>query len=184
MNIVYGEGMRVESKMEISKTDKFKVMYLNFFPVVFMPFTTLYLQIRGEDPKGYFLTNILISIALLLVPLLMNICMLTTKYLYKEKDKNLEIFGSGLGLLCLLFMIASIFYQYFKFVGELIPLDKIYLAFCLSVLFSCLASSALFALKYISYVKKFAMNSNIKITRFLVAGLPPLVVALISRLIM
>lgn len=184
MNMVSGECMRVESKMEISKTEKLKVLYLNFFPVVFMPFTTLYLLIKGDDPKGFFLTNILISLALLLIPLLMNICMVCTKYLYKEKDKNLEIFGTGLGVLCLLFMIASIFYQYFKFVGEVIPLDKIYLSFGLSILFSCLASSALFALKYISYVKKFALNSNTKLTRFIVAGLPPLVVALVVRLIM
>ena len=49
-------------KLEISKFEKIKLTYIYFFPVVFLPFVTTYLIKTGEEPKSFFLTNVLISL--------------------------------------------------------------------------------------------------------------------------
>lgn len=171
------------AKMEIPKSEKLKAMYLNFFPVVFMPFSILYLLLNGENPKSLFLTNALISIALLLTPMLVNISMIGTKFLYKEKNKNAEIFSVGLGTLCLPFMIISILYLYFKFFTNEIPFVHLKLAITSAGLLSCLISSIMFAVKYFSFAKQFPLQPNIKMTRFIIAGLVPLFAAIVIRII-
>ena len=68
--------MEKTKKFEITKFEKIKLFYINFFPVVFLSFTSLYLLVSGHDPKGFLLTNVLISISIILIPLLIAVCML------------------------------------------------------------------------------------------------------------
>ena len=80
--------MEEAKKLELKRIEKFKLIYIYFFPVVFLSFTSLYMLVNGEDPKGFFLTNVLISQTLILIPFILSVCMLAAKLLYKEKDMN------------------------------------------------------------------------------------------------
>lgn len=171
------------TKLEISKLQKIKLIYIYFFPVVFLSFTSLYMLVRGEDPKGFFLTNVLISQTLILIPFVLSVCMFAAKFLYKDSDKNYEYVSMGLGMLCFFFMVACNFYQYYKFAADSISIDLLRVAMGTSILLSCLVSSLIFIKKYIDYTKSKNMNFHKKISNFIVAGSFPLLFSLGSYLI-
>lgn len=170
-------------KLELRKLDKFKLIYINFFPVVFLSFTSLYMLVNGEDPKGFFLTNVLISQTLILIPFILSVCMLATKMLYKQNDLAYEKASIGLGMLCFFFMVGCNFYQYYKFAADVISMDLFRVAFGTSILLSCLVSSVVFVKKYLAFTKDINVNNNHKVSNMLVAGSFPLLFALSSYLI-
>lgn len=165
-------------KFEITKFEKYKLIYIYFFPVVFLSFTSIYLLVTGEDPKGFFLTNVLISQTLILIPFILSVCMLATKILYKTNDKTYEYVSIGLGLLCFFFMVGCNFYQYYKFAADSISTGLLRVAFVTSFLLSCLISSFMFIKKYMNFVKDKDVSSNQKLSNMLIAGSFPLLVSL------
>lgn len=171
------------NKLEISKTEKIKLIYIYFFPVVFLSFISIYMFASGQDPKGFFLTNVLISQTLILIPLILAVCMLAAKILFKDTDKNNEYVSIGLGMLCFFFMVGCNFYQYYKFAADSISMDLLRVAMGTSILLSCFVSSLIFIKKYIDYTKSKKLNFHNKISNFIVAGSFPLLFSLGSYLI-
>lgn len=152
--------MSKAKKLELEKIEKFKLIFIYFFPVVFLSFTSLYLLVNGEDPKGFFLTNVLISQTVILIPLILSLCMLVTKKLHKEKDMNYEQVSIGLGALCFFFMVVSNVYQYYKFVVDVISMDLFKVAFSTSILLSCLVASVIFVQRYLAFKKEKNIKNN------------------------
>ena len=175
--------MEEAKKLELKRIEKFKLIYIYFFPVVFLSFTSLYMLVNGEDPKGFFLTNVLISQTLILIPFILSVCMLAAKLLYKEKDENYEIVSLGIGMMCFFFMVGCNFYQYYKYAEDSISIDLLKVAFGTSILLSCLVSSIIFIKKYFDFAKGKTMNVSQKISNMLVAGAFPLLFSISSYFI-
>lgn len=174
--------MEKAKKYEITKMQKYMLSYTYFFPVVFLSFLSLYLLTSGNDPKGFFLTNVLISISFILIPLLIAVSMLATKILYNDQQKNFEYASIGLGLMCFLFMTGCNYFQYYKFVADSIPLADFEIAFTTAVLLGCLVSLPVFVLKYLRYTTSMKVSHNKRLTNMMLAGSFPLLVALSSYL--
>ena len=150
-----------------------------FFPVVFFPFLNIYQFRNNADIKSWLFSNLLVSITVVLVPLLLAFSMLITKFLYKDQDKKSEYNSIGLGLLCLIFLMGSNFYQFQKFsVGTDLSIDFYRMALMLSFLIACFTSSIWFTLKYKKYSKKYALDFNPRTQRFMLSALPPFLIAI------
>ena len=159
--------------------DSFKLSYVYIFPVVFFPFLNIHQVRNNADIKTWLFSNLLVSITVILVPLLLALSMLITKFLYQDQDKKLEYNSIGLGLLCLIFLMGSNFYQFQKFsVGTDLSIDFYRMALMLSFLFGCFTSSIWFTLKYKKYSKKYAPDFNIRTQRFMVSAFPALLIAI------
>ena len=164
--------------IKIKNMDSFKLSYMYFFPVVFFPFLNIYQFRNNADIKSWLFSNLLVSITVVLVPLLLAFSMLITKFLYKDQDKKSEYNSIGLGLLCLIFLMGSNFYQFQKFsVGTDLSIDFYRMALMLSFLIACFTSSIWFTLKYKKYSKKYALDFNPRTQRFMLSAFPLLFIA-------
>jgi heme/copper-type cytochrome/quinol oxidase subunit 2 len=165
--------------IKIKDMDSFKLSYMYFFPVVFFPFLNIYQYRNDADIKTWLFSNFLISITVILVPLFLALNMLITKFLYQDQDKKSEYNSIGLGLLCLIFLMGSNFYQFQKFsVGTDLSIDFYRMALMLSFLIGCFTSSIWFTLKYKKYSKKYAPDFNVCTQRFMVSAFPALLIAI------
>lgn len=182
MLLCMDEVMEVTKKLEISKFEKYKLIYIYFFPVVFLSFTSLFLLKNGHDPKGFLLTNVLISISIALIPLLLSASMLATKILYKDQNQQIEYASIGMGLLCLFFMTGCNYYQYYKFAADVIPMVQFEFAFSTAMLLGCLVSVPLFVMKYLRYTAEIKISKQLKLSYMLFSGSCPLLVAICSYL--
>ena len=163
----------------IKNMDSFKLSYVYFFPVVFFPFLNIYQFRNNADIKSWLFSNLLVSITVVLVPLLLALSMLITKFLYQDQDKKSEYNSIGLGLLCLIFLMGSNFYQFQKFsVGTDLSIDFYRMALMLSFLIACFTSSIWFTLKYKKYSKKYAPDFNVRTQRFMLGAFPALLIAI------
>ena len=132
--------------------DSFKLSYMYFFPVVFFPFLNIYQFRNNPDLQSWLFSNLLISITVILVPLCLSLSMLITKFLYQDHNKKMKYNAMGLGLLCLIFLMGSNYYQFHKFTaGTYLSIDHYRMALMLSFLIGCFVSSLCFALKYKQY---------------------------------
>ena len=158
--------------------DSFKLSYMYFFPVVFFPFLNIYQFRSNPDLKSWLFSNLLISITVILIPLFLALSMLISKFLYQDQNKKSEYNSIGLGLLCLIFLMGSNFYQFQKFsVGTDLSIDFYRMALMLSFLIACFTSSIWFTLKYKKYSKKYALDFNPRTQRFMLSAFPPLLIA-------
>ena len=149
-----------------------------FFPVVFFPFMNIHQFRNNADIKTWLFSNFLVSITVVLVPLLLALSMLITKFLYQDQDKKSEYNSIGLGLLCLIFLMGSNFYQFQKFsVGTDLTIDYYRMALMASFLMACFISSFWFTLKYKKYSKKYALDFNPRTQRFMLSAFPLLFIA-------
>ena len=159
--------------------DSFKLSYVYFFPVVFFPFLNIYQFRNNPDIKTWLFSNLLVSITVILIPLLLALSMLISKFLYQDQDKKSEYNSIGLGLLCLIFLIGSNFYQFHKFSpGTDLTIDYYRMALMLSFLIGCFISSLCFTLKYKKYSKKYAPDFNVRTQRFMLSAFPSLLIAI------
>ena len=159
--------------------DSFKLSYMYFFPVVFFPFLNIYQFRNNPDIKTWLFSNLLVSITVILIPLLLALSMLISKFLYQDQDKKSEYNSIGLGLLCLIFLIGSNFYQFHKFSpGTDLTIDYYRMALMLSFLIGCFISSLCFTLKYKKYSKKYAPDFNVRTQRFMLSAFPSLLIAI------
>ena len=165
--------------IKIKNMDSFKLSYMYFFPVVFFPFLNIHQFRNNADIKTWLFSTFLVSITVVLVPLLLALSMLITKFLYKDQDKKSEYNSIGLGLLCLIFLMGSNFYQFQKFsVGTDLSIDFYRMALMLSFLIACFTSSIWFALKYKKYSKKYAPDFNVRTQKFMLSAFPALLIAI------
>ena len=150
-----------------------------FFPVVFFPFMNIHQFRNNADIKTWLFSNLLVSITVILVPLLLALSMLITKFLYQDQDKKSEYNSIGLGLLCLIFLMGSNFYQFQKFsVGTDLTIDYYRMALMAGFLMGCFISGILFTLKYIKYSKKHTVDWNTKAQKFMASASLPLFIAI------
>ena len=164
--------------IKIKNMDSFKLSYMYFFPVVFFPFMNIHQFRNNADIKSWLFSNLLVSITVILVPLLLALSMLITKFLYQDQDKKSEYNSIGLGLLCLIFLMGSNFYQFQKFsVGTDLSIDFYRMALMLSFLIGCFTSSIWFTLKYQKYSKIYAVDFFVKTQKFMVSAFPLLFIA-------
>lgn len=170
-------------KLDISKMEKYKLTYIYFFPVVFLPLTSIYLIKTGEEPKSFFLTNVLIGLSVVLIPFIIAVCMFAAKVLHKDQNRHQEVASIGLGLLCFFFLIACNYYQYYKFASQTIELANFNLAISTALLLSSFVSSIAFAMKYINYSKNYPTDTNAKMKIFMVSALFPLLMAICTHLV-
>ena len=165
--------------MKIKNMDSFKLSYMYFFPVVFFPFLNIYQFRNNPDLQSWLFSNLLISITVILVPLCLSLSMLITKFLYQDHNKKMEYNAMGLGLLCLIFLMGSNYYQFHKFTaGTDLSIDHYRMALMLSLLIGCFVSSLCFALKYKKYSKKYDTDFNLKTQRFMLSASPLLLIAI------
>ena len=159
--------------------DSFKLSYMYFFPVVFFPFLNIYQFRTNPDLQSWLFSNLLVSITVILIPLFLTLSMLITKFLYQDHNKKLEYNAMGLGLLCLIFLMGSNYYQFQKFTaGTDLSMDFYRMALMLSFLIGCFVSSVCFALKYKQYSKKYDTDFNLKTQRFMLSASLPLFIAI------
>ncbi len=159
--------------------DSFKLSYMYFFPVVFFPFLNIYQFRNNPDLQSWLFSNLLISITVILVPLCLSLSMLITKFLYQDHNKKMKYNAMGLGLLCLVFLMGSNYYQFHKFTaGTDLSIDFYRMALMLSFLIGCFVSSVCFALKYKQYSKKYDTDFNLKNQRFMLSASPLLLIAI------
>jgi vacuolar-type H+-ATPase subunit I/STV1 len=105
--------------------------------------------------------------------------MLITKFLYQDHNKKMEYNAMGLGLLCLIFLMGSNYYQFHKFTaGTDLSIDFYRMALMLSFLIGCFVSSLCFTLKYKQYSKKYDTDFNLKTQRFMLSACPLLLIAI------
>lgn len=150
-----------------------------FFPVVFFPFLNIYQFRNNPDLQSWLFSNLLISITVILVPLCLSLSMLITKFLYQDHNKKMKYNAMGLGLLCLIFLMGSNYYQFHKFTaGTDLSIDHYRMALMLSFLIGCFVSSVCFALKYKQYSKKYDTDFNLKTQRFMLSASPLLLIAI------
>lgn len=150
-----------------------------FFPVVFFPFLNIYQFRNNPDLQSWLFSNLLISITVILVPLCLSLSMLITKFLYQDHNKKMKYNAMGLGLLCLVFLMGSNYYQFHKFTaGTDLSIDFYRMALMLSFLIGCFVSSVCFALKYKQYSKKYDTDFNLKTQRFMLSASPLLLIAI------
>lgn len=161
--------------IKIKNIDSLKLYYVYFFPLVFFPFLNIYKFRNDTDIKSWLFNNMLISIAVILVPLLLALSMLITKFLYRDQDRKFQYNSVGLGFLCLVFLMGSNLYQFQKFsLGTELNIDYYRMALMMSFLLGCFASGLCFTLKYQQYSKKYDIDFNIRSQRFLISALPTL----------
>ena len=159
--------------------DSFKMSYMYFFPVVFFPFLNIYQFRNNPDLQSWLFSNLLISITVILVPLCLSLSMLITKFLYQDHNKKMEYNAMGLGLLCLIFLMGSNYYQFHKFTaGTDLSMDFYRMALMLSFLIGCFIASLCFTLKYKKYSKKYDTDFNLKTQRFMLSTCPLLLIAI------
>ena len=153
--------------------------YMYFFPVVFFPFLNIYQFRNNPDLQSWLFSNLLISITVILVPLCLSLSMLITKFLYQDHNKKMEYNAMGLGLLCLIFLMGSNYYQFHKFTaGTYLSIDHYRMALMLSFLIGCFIASLCFTLKYKKYSKKYDTDFNLKTQRFMLSASPLLLIAI------
>jgi vacuolar-type H+-ATPase subunit I/STV1 len=105
--------------------------------------------------------------------------MLITKFLYQDHNKKMEYNAMGLGLLCLIFLMGSNYYQFHKFTaGTDFSMDFYRMALMLSFLIGCFVSSLCFTLKYKQYSKKYDTDFNLKTQRFMLSACPLLLISI------
>lgn len=159
--------------------DSLKLSYMYFFPVVFFPFLNIYQFRNNSDLQSWLFSNLLISIMVILVPLFLALSMLITKFLYQDRNKKPEYNAIGLGLLCLIFLMGSNYYQFQKFTaGTDLSIDLYRMALMLSFLIGCFIASVCFTLKYKQYSKKYETDFNLKTQRFMLSAFPLLLIAI------
>ena len=150
-----------------------------FFPVVFFPFLNIYQFRNNPDLQSWLFNNLLISITVILVPLCLSLSMLITKFLYQDHNKKMEYNAMGLGLLCLIFLMGSNYYQFHKFTaGTDLSMDFYRMALMLSFLIGCFIASLCFTLKYKQYSKQYDTDFNLKTQRFMLSACPLLLIAI------
>ena len=150
-----------------------------FFPAVFFPFLNIYQFRNNPDLQSWLFSNLLISITVILVPLCLSLSMLITKFLYQDHNKKMKYNAMGLGLLCLIFLMGSNYYQFHKFTaGTDFSMDFYRMALMLSFLIGCFVSSLCFTLKYKQYSKKYDTDFNLKTQRFMLSASPLLLIAI------
>lgn len=150
-----------------------------FFPIVFFPFLNIYQYRNNPDIQLWLFSNLLVSITVVLVPLLLALSMLITKFLYQDQNKKSEYNSIGLGLLCLVFLMGSNFYQFQKFsVGTDLTIDHYRMALMVSFLIGCFISSICFTLKYQKYTKNCSIEWNMKTQRFMASAAPSVFIAI------
>lgn len=165
--------------MKIKNMDSFKLSYMYFFPLVFFPFLNIYKFRTDSDLQSWLFSNLLISITVILIPLFLTLSMLITKFLYQDHNKKLEYNAMGLGLLCLIFLMGSNYYQFQKFTaGTDLSIDLHRMALMLSFLIGCFIASVCFTLKYKKYSKKYDTDLNLKTQRFMLSACPLLLIAI------
>ena len=165
--------------MKIKDVDSFKLSYMYFFPVVFFPFLNIYQFRNNPNLQSWLFSNLLISITVILVPLCLTLSMLITKFLYQDHNKKMEYNAMGLGLLCLIFLMGSNYYQFHKFTaGTDLSMDFYRMALMLSFLIGCFIASLCFTLKYKKYSKKYDTDFNLKTQRFMLSASPLLLIAI------
>lgn len=165
--------------IKIKEIDSFKLSYMYFFPLVFFPFLNIYQFRNNPDIQTWLFSNLLVSITVILIPLLLALNMLISKFLYQDQDKKSEYNSMGLGLLCLIFLMGSNYYQFQKFsLGTDLTIDYYRMALMLSFLIGCFISSLCFTLKYKKYSKKYAPDFNVRTQRFMLSAFPSLLIAL------
>jgi len=163
--------------MKIKNMNSFKLSYMYFFPVVFFPFLNIYQFRNNPDLQSWLFSNLLISITV--VPLCLTLSMLITKFLYQDHNKKMEYNTMGLGLLCLIFLMGSNYYQFHKFTaGTDLSMDFYRMALMLSFLIGCFIASLCFTLKYKQYSKKYDTDFNLKTQRFMLSACPLLLIAI------
>ena len=159
--------------------NSFKLSYMYFFPVVFFPFLNIYQFRNNPDLQSWLFNNLLISITVILVPLCLSLSMLITKFLYQDHNKKMEYNAMGLGLLCLIFLMGSNYYQFHKFTaGTDLSMDFYRMALMLSFLIGCFIASLCFTLKYKQYSKKYDTDFSLKTQRFMLSACPLLLIAI------
>ena len=159
--------------------DSFKLSYMYFFPVVFFPFLNIYQFRNNPDLQSWLFSNLLISITVILVPLCLSLSMLITKFLYQDHNKKMEYNAMGLGLLCLIFLMGSNYYQFHKFTaGTDLSMDFYRMALILSFLIGCFIASLCFTLKYKKYSKKYDTDFNLKTQRFMLSACALLLISI------
>ena len=159
--------------------NSFKLSYMYFFPVVFFPFLNIYQFRNNPDLQSWLFSNLLISITVILVPLCLTLSMLITKFLYQDHNKKMEYNAMGLGLLCLIFLMGSNYYQFHKFTaGTDLSMDFYRMALMLSFLIGCFIASLCFTLKYKNYSKKYTVDLNAKTQKFMASASLPLFIAI------
>ena len=164
--------------LKIKNIESLKLHYIYFFPVVFFPFLNIYQFRNDSDIKSWLFRNLIVSSTVVVIPFFLALSMLITKFLYKDQNKKSEYNAIGLGLLCLIFLIASNFYQFQKFSpGTDLTIDYYRMALMVSFLIGCFISSFWFTLKYKKYSKKYALDFNPRTQRFMLSALPPLLIA-------
>ncbi len=150
-----------------------------FFPAVFFPFLNIYQFRNNPDLQSWLFNNLLISITVILVPLCLSLSMLITKFLYQDHNKKMEYNAMGLGLLCLIFLMGSNYYQFHKFTaGTDLSMDFYRMALMLSFLIGCFIASLCFTLKYKQYSKKYDTDFNLKTQRFMLSACPLLLISI------
>ena len=150
-----------------------------FFPVVFFPFLNIYQFRNNPDLQSWLFSNLLISITVILVPLCLSLSMLITKFLYQDHNKKMEYNAMGLGLLCLIFLMGSNYYQFHKFTaGTDLSMDFYRMALMLSFLIGCFIASLCFTLKYKQYSKKYDTDFDLKTQRFMLSACPLLLISI------
>ena len=165
--------------MKIKNMDSFKLSYMYFFPVVFFPFLNIYQFRNNPDLQSWLFSNLLVSITVILIPLFLALSMLITKFLYRDHNKKPEYNAMGLGLLCLIFLMGSNYYQFQKFTaGTDLSIDLYRMALMLSFLIACFVSSLYFTLKYKQYSKKYTLDLNTKTQRFMASAALPLILTI------
>lgn len=165
--------------IKIKNMNSFKLSYMYFFPVVFFPFLNIYQFGNNPDIQSWLFSNLLVSITVVLVPLFLALSMLIAKFLYKDQDKKPEYNSMGLGLLCLLFLIGSNFYQFQKFtLGTDLSIDYYRVALMVSFLIGCFISNLCFSFKYKKYIKNYSMEWSIKTQRFMASAVPSVFIAI------
>ena len=159
--------------------ESFKLFYLYFFPVTFFPLSNIYQFRNNSDIKSWLFSNLLVSITVILIPLFLALSMLITKFLYRDHNKKPEYNAMGLGLLCLIFLMGSNYYQFQKFTaGTDLSIDLYRMALMLSFLIACFVSSLYFTLKYKQYSKKYTVDLNTKTQRFMASAALPLILTI------
>ena len=159
--------------------NSFKLSYMYFFPVVFFPFLNIYKFRTDSDLQSWLFSNLLISITVILIPLFLTLSMLITKFLYQDHNKKLEYNAMGLGLLCLIFLMGSNYYQFQKFTaGTDLSMDFYRMALMLSFLIGCFIASLCFTLKYKQYSKRYDTDFNLITQRFMLSACPLLLIAI------
>ena len=147
--------------------------------MVFFPFLNIYQFRNNPDLQSWLFSNLLISITVILVPLCLTLSMLITKFLYQDHNKKMEYNAMGLGLLCLIFLMGSNYYQFQKFTaGTDLSIDLYRMALMLSFLIGCFVSSLCFTLKYKQYSKNYTMGLNAKTQKFMASAALPLILTI------